>query len=625
MTKSRGMWQCSYPRKYGLEVTEQEGAHVKAARCRFCKYYGRQVSLSNRKHGLRKTDQFYTVPFRANLIVKHLEGHHTDKWADYVALLPNEQDTFFDSVQPRANTMYHYMDMEGDEINLVVSTEIVDVIIGEMLFRPEDELDAVDDDLAGVDDRNRNIEKLRCSALQLFKLNENKDGYTVSIKRVMRFKLAIQHVSCGLLFRQVVTTIEQTKNTCKIAKLGDLNDTIVGQYVRILVGHTLQVISNILASDDVWAFAISFDGSQHRGRTFFDVRIRIGVNGVLHNLHLIAMPHFDRHTAANQEAMLVKLLGALFVVWTRKLIGVTTNGEKTNMGHVNGVQVHMVRCAEFKVVQIWCVPHQLDLVVHVAIDEVDGGTWFKTAYTLSTYLRKQSNLITEMGETCPKKTNRWLTLGSVLKFYITHAPRIVAFLDERREQVNNPILTSSWWLLTYAFAPIIAIIIETVVKLQACDLVICQQRQLLVLLANDIRDMFKVRHIDDEADNAFDDLPIIDYVRRDNSFVLLATLREYVNDLEMRAQAYWLAIDANEKISVLQTIAQFAIGLSDGIAKVEAERDPTNNAAVDLAPLVMPMDLVKMRSSTFISEVPQEFAGLVPGGNFPGKKVRAAG
>jgi hypothetical protein len=477
MTKSRGMWQRSYLRKYGLEMTKQEGACVKAACCRFCKYYGRQISLSNYKRGPRKIDQFYTVPFRTDLIAKHLEGQHTDKWAEYVALSPGEQDMFFDSVQPRTNTMYHYMDMEGDEINLVVSTEIVDVIIGEMLFHPEDELDAVDDDdLAGIGDHNRNIEKLRRNALQLFKLNENKDGYTVSIKRVMRFKFAIQHVSCGLSFRQVATTIEQTKNTCKIAKLDGLNDTIVGQYVRILVGHTLQVINNILASDDVWAFAISFYGSQHRDTTFFDVRIRVGVNGVLHNLHLIAMPHFDRHMAANQEAMLVKLLGALFVGWTRKLIGVTTDGEKTNMGHVNSVQVRMVRCAEFKVLQICCALHQLDLVVHVAIDEVDGGTWLKTAYTLSTYLRKQSNLITEMGETCPKKTNRWHTLGSVLMFYITHVRRIIAFLNERHEQVGNampPILTPSWWLLTYAFAPVIAIIIETVVKLQACDLVIC--------------------------------------------------------------------------------------------------------------------------------------------------------
>jgi len=261
MTKSRGMWQRSYPRKYGLEVIEQEGACIKAAHCRFYKYYDREVLLSNRKCGPHKTDQFYTVPFRADLIVKHLEGQHADKWVEYVALSPNEQHTFFDLVQPRANTMYHYMDMEGDKINLVVSTEIVDVIIGEMLFRPEDELNPADDDddLASVGDCNRNIEKLRRSVLQLFKLNENNDDYTISIKKIMRFKLAIQHVSCGLSFRQVVTAIEQTKNTCKIAKFGSLNDAIIGQYVRILVGHTLQVISNILASDDVWAFAISFD------------------------------------------------------------------------------------------------------------------------------------------------------------------------------------------------------------------------------------------------------------------------------------------------------------------------------------------------------------------------------
>jgi hypothetical protein len=107
------------------------------------------------------------------------------------------------------------------------------------------------------------------------------------------------------LFLQVATMIEQTKNTFKIAKFGGLNDTIVGQYVRILVAHALRVISNIMANDDMWAFALSLDNSQHCGMTFFDIRIHVGMNGILYNLHLIAMPHFDRHTAANQEAMLV--------------------------------------------------------------------------------------------------------------------------------------------------------------------------------------------------------------------------------------------------------------------------------------------------------------------------------
>jgi hypothetical protein len=304
--------------------------------------------------------------------------------------------------------------------------------------------------------------------------------------------------------------------------------------------------------------------------------------------------------------MLFQLLNALFAGWTRKLICVTTDGEKTNMGHRNGVQVRMVRHAEFKVVQIWCAPHQFDLVVHVVVDEVDGGAWVKTCYTLSTYLRKQSNLITDMGETCPKKTNWWVALGAVLKFYITRALRIIGFLDERFEQVGNatpPILTPSWWMQMYVFALVIAIINGTIVKLQARDLVICQQRELLVLLTKDIRNMFKVCHIEDEEDSAFDDLLIADYVRRDDSFVLLTTLHEYVDDLNTRAQAHWLLIDTNERMIVLRTIARFMIGISNGITKVETERDPANNAAVNLAPPVMPIDLIKMRSSTFISEV----------------------
>jgi hypothetical protein len=80
-----------------------------------------------------------------------------------------------------------------------------------------------------------------------------------------------------------------------------------------------------------------------------------------------------------------------------------------------------------------------------------------------------------MGETCPKKMNRWVALGSMLKFYITRAQRIIGFLDEHFEQTGNaapPILTPSSWMLTYVFASVIAIINETIVKLQAHDLVI---------------------------------------------------------------------------------------------------------------------------------------------------------
>jgi hypothetical protein len=56
----------------------------------------------------------------------------------------------------------------------------------------------------------------------------------------------------------------------------------------------------------------------------------------------------------------------------------------------------------------------------------------------------------------------------MLKFYITRALRIIGFLNERFEQADNavsPILTLSWWMLMDVFAPVIAIINETIVKL----------------------------------------------------------------------------------------------------------------------------------------------------------------
>ncbi|CAK9234378.1 unnamed protein product [Sphagnum troendelagicum] len=98
-------------------------------------------------------------------------------------------------------------------------------------------------------------------------------------------------------FRQISAAIRHTHDVTSIRKLSSVNDHLVGQYVRVLVSVTLTKIGVLLSSDDVWAFSITFDGSTHHGTTFFDVRIRISVKGILYNFHLITMPHFGPHTA----------------------------------------------------------------------------------------------------------------------------------------------------------------------------------------------------------------------------------------------------------------------------------------------------------------------------------------
>jgi hypothetical protein len=70
MTKSCGSSQFSYRRKYALEVTRQEGACVKEARCKFCKYFDQQVFLNNRKRPPRRIDQFRFAPTSCSSTLK---------------------------------------------------------------------------------------------------------------------------------------------------------------------------------------------------------------------------------------------------------------------------------------------------------------------------------------------------------------------------------------------------------------------------------------------------------------------------------------------------------------------------------------------------------------------------
>jgi len=80
--------------------------------------------------------------------------------------------------------------------------------------------------------------------------------------------------------------------------------------------------------------------------------VRVCYRGVLLNLHLVAIPQFDRHTALNMFNMLVKFLDALYGLWRRKLINVGTDSELTMVGRFNGLVTRMAREVEHHIMRI---------------------------------------------------------------------------------------------------------------------------------------------------------------------------------------------------------------------------------------------------------------------------------
>jgi hypothetical protein len=85
----------------------------------------------------------------------------------------------------------------------------------------------------------------------------------------------MDHVSTRMSFHQVATAMQHTKERCNLSKLGGINDTIIGQYVRVGVAFALQCIADLCIDKSIWALSLAGDGSTHRSQHFFDLRLRM--------------------------------------------------------------------------------------------------------------------------------------------------------------------------------------------------------------------------------------------------------------------------------------------------------------------------------------------------------------
>jgi hypothetical protein len=67
----------------------------------------------------------------------------------------------------------------------------------------------------------------------------------------------------------------------------------------------------------------------------------------------------------------------------------------------------------------------MDVVVKDGVEMLYDGEWSKQAWSLSIYLHLQANLIMRMNMKCPKKTNRWVSLGVLFNFFKQYRRTIV--------------------------------------------------------------------------------------------------------------------------------------------------------------------------------------------------------
>jgi hypothetical protein len=282
--------------KYGLQVTERDEktSSVLAASCRFCLKFGREAKpgLKRKRPGTRKV---FKPPFRTDSYKRHIESAHPQKWEEYSACTNEKKAVFFDGVTNYASTIMAHMETEG-AMTLKFNRDVVEVIIGELLFDPDDT------DTQPTRDRALSIFKpLEDAALALGGDGEDL-AYTVVIKHVRRFRLVQGFISKGASFRSASKFVGVARDVCKNSFLAGCSEGTCAEYTRIICACAYQAIYEILST--CWGYSIALDvGGKKGGRSYLDVRIRFCVKSGLCNVHVIAIPLFTNKKAETQVSL----------------------------------------------------------------------------------------------------------------------------------------------------------------------------------------------------------------------------------------------------------------------------------------------------------------------------------
>lgn len=311
------VFQEKYCNEYVLRITSRDAAssEVVSVVCLFCIVFGRDANVKAK--GKRCPKYWLTSLFRVDNYCSHMHSQHASKQNEY-QLLNSTDDllAFFQSIKVTyMNTLHAHFVNEGDGLCFWINKSIVETIIGDMFFHPND--------IACV---------THTRALTIFQIVDKDkinglEVYFSEIKTEKLFQLAIKLVALGDSFRSVSRQLQVIRDESSIATYVTASDVTVSNYIRICMAATLQKVSEIMEKS--WAISIEFDCSTHHSRSYLDMRVRFFCEKHICNYHSIAFSMFKRHIATNMSDLIVKFFDVLFPYQRYVIVGQSTDGDRS--------------------------------------------------------------------------------------------------------------------------------------------------------------------------------------------------------------------------------------------------------------------------------------------------------
>ena len=595
-------FQSKHEVEFGLRVTQRH-PRTKCAvsvECRFCHVFGREAKVGAKRKPTSNV-HYFTAPFRVELYRRHAEGQHPTKWTEYVALSSSEKSSgaFFAGRVPFINTLDEHLDPVGSAGSVHIEKQVVEIVLGDILLG----IDSDDDsDNSNDNDDSVSMATRKKRALAVFKPTFADDDptnvvdYTCRISNTKAFDLTIRFVSCGATFRLASRLIRETQLSTKMGAFSNISDKKTAGFVRMALAMNLQRIACLLRSS--WAFAIALDGATHASVSYLDLRVRLLCDNDICNFHLLAMPLLVRHTGEAMFDLTCNLLDVLCPDWHKRVIGCTSDGARNMTGRHAGIVTRLQQVAEPNFIRVWCLAHQVDLVIGFIYDQLLKEPFFSTLTALIAYLRRQQNLVSEMRSTCPKVAlTRWLSMSKNMLWFKKHRIRIFSYLDDKRPACTP---TASWWVLCAAVQRFSCEVAITFKLLQGLPTHVAQQRAYLTKLFESL-----LSHVGGRGPLIQSELELVDeqsHVISGEFVVSHASIREFIHSLGSFVSDQLGQLDKSAVDELLLQIGQMYMVTLSRLLTAVAERDASNGPDEELPP-VTPRELVHTGGGAFCAIV----------------------
>ena len=619
----------NHQRRYGLKISERHvlTKAVVTVQCRFCIAFGNEDHRDEQDQKKRKVTErpWCFTTFSTNCYKSHLTNKHPNRWDEYQGLTSVEQDTFFDGKTKfgrQQPLITNHFDSSAPVV-LYIRRPVVDVLIGELLLADasEDEQgyrakslawfdgDWDDDD---TDDDEAVPVQYACAT-----------HYRVTIKEALQYSLVVKYVAAACTFRQVVEILLATKQETGLGKIGAPHESAVSKYVRIICALNFEMITSLLGK--VWAFSLAFDMADHADHSYLDLRVRFGINGGIHDVHVMLIPVVGAHTGNNMSAHIMKVLDVICPSWKYKLIGTTSDGTSNNTGRFEGAVTYLQNAVlaacgagavASKFYRAWCVIHQLDLHVGKAYKELDGGQWLSQTQAISTHLRRAFTLIHEMKTHSPPVViTRWLAMDKLTAWNKLHKDKIVEHYNGfplAARHHSHP--SDKWWLLTYGISEVVHCVAKLVEGSQGTTLLLCHARTKLQAAVVELMTLVGMTVRDDDDMDAVDEVAEDDeyFYDADESIVLpdgqytvkLGKVRKYLLEMGMttieRIDSIAATDGGDEELKgIYRTLAVAMLSIVEGLNNVEPSRTQDNAPIFEDPAPCLPQELILMSGMQF--------------------------